>query len=91
MLATPPLSFNPGVETWKGEDGDDGWNCEKVERDVLKVAKEDGFLAEQENSTADDVPYLPVDLMDCSEGRPSFILTGMHQLGKALVEACGAV
>eukprot|EP00965_Chrysotila_dentata_P131956 4362435-Pleurochrysis_carterae.AAC.1 len=42
MLATPSLGQDPGVEVWKGEEGEDGWNREKVEKDVLEVAREDG-------------------------------------------------
>eukprot|EP00965_Chrysotila_dentata_P082661 2727783-Pleurochrysis_carterae.AAC.3 len=47
MLATASIGQDPGVETWKGEEGSDGWNQEKVEKDVLEVAQEDGCSAKQ--------------------------------------------
>eukprot|EP00965_Chrysotila_dentata_P075362 2488642-Pleurochrysis_carterae.AAC.1 len=55
MVAHPSIDTDPGVEMWKGEVEDDGessadnsWNCEKVEKDALKMAQVHNFSAEQE-------------------------------------------
>eukprot|EP00965_Chrysotila_dentata_P107460 3550457-Pleurochrysis_carterae.AAC.2 len=47
MLAVPGLHQDPGVEVWRGEEGEEGWKREKVEHDVLEVAAEDGGSKEQ--------------------------------------------
>eukprot|EP00965_Chrysotila_dentata_P253110 6211068-Pleurochrysis_carterae.AAC.1 len=89
VLARPPLGQDPGVEVWKGEEGEDGWNRAKMEKEVLEVAKEDGCSAEQlaewkalfsfheEHKTADSLPALPTSLTTEAMGDSSFTLTGM--------------
>eukprot|EP00965_Chrysotila_dentata_P145249 4797682-Pleurochrysis_carterae.AAC.1 len=52
MLHFPSLADDPGVEPWEGtnEDmssADAGWNRDKVETDVLKIAEIDKFSDEQ--------------------------------------------
>eukprot|EP00965_Chrysotila_dentata_P258533 6213252-Pleurochrysis_carterae.AAC.2 len=86
VLHQPPnIDDDPGVEPWKrvGDaktEGGDGWNREKLMRDVLKIAEIEKFTAAQvaewnalfdfrtQYQTADSVPPAPIHL-HASDGR----------------------